>query len=82
MSAVVAAGASFTARAPSVLFEASPQWEVGNLNGVYFDVHPDDQRFLIASRDIVGTGEEDGPTPPAVVLVNNFFEELRARVPE
>ena len=79
MASRVASGATFSAAAPSVLFEASPQWEIGNLNGVYFDVHPDDQRFLIASRSVVGSEEDE---EPAVVLVNNFFEELRTRVPE
>jgi eukaryotic-like serine/threonine-protein kinase len=77
----VTAGTSFDSRDPYVLFEASPQWEVGNLNGVYYDVHPDDQRFLVATRSIAGSDEQEGPAPPPVILVNNFFEELRARVP-
>jgi Tol biopolymer transport system component len=78
----VAAGADFDAGVPSLLFEAAPQWEVGNLNGVYYAVHPDDQRFLVATRAIAGGPGEDGEALPASILVNNFFEELKARVPD
>jgi len=82
MGAEVSSGATFESAAPEVLFEASPQWEDGNLNGLYYDVHPDGQRFLLATSAIAGVGEDDGPAPPSVVLVSNFFEELRARVPD
>jgi hypothetical protein len=81
MAVEVAAGAAFDAGDPYMLFEASPQWETGNLTGVYYDVHPDDQRFLIATRSVTGSDEQEGPAPPPVILVNNFFEELKARVP-
>ena len=81
MVAEVTANGTFRAETPAVLFEPSSQWEAGNLNGVYFAVHPDDQRFLIATR--APTGDEDGGgTAPPMVLINNFFEELKARVPE
>jgi len=81
MGVAIAPGPAFDAGTPQLLFEASPQWEAGNLNGVYFAVHPDDQRFLIASRS-VGSSADEGTAPPPVILVNNFFEELKARVPE
>ncbi|HSH75792.1 MAG TPA: hypothetical protein VLA09_08925, partial [Longimicrobiales bacterium] len=82
MVAQIAAGADFDAGTPTVLFEPSPQWELSNLNGVYFDLHPDDQRFLIATRAIGVGGGDDGPAPPNVILVNNFFEEIQRAVPE
>jgi hypothetical protein len=81
MAVDITGGPSFDSATPNLLFEASPQWEVGNLNGVYFTVHPDDQRFLIASRSVAGSDADDGAAPPPVILVNNFFEELKARVP-
>ena len=40
-----------------------------------YDVAPDDERFLMAR----GAGSEDSPTK--LVWVQNFFEELKARVP-
>ncbi|HUF75968.1 MAG TPA: hypothetical protein VMM35_06805, partial [Longimicrobiales bacterium] len=82
MAADIEAGTSFDFGTPRVLFPASPQWEAGNLNGVYFAVHPDDQRFLIATRSIGGGESEGEGAPPPAILVNNFFEELKARVPE
>ena len=44
-------------------------------------LHPDGDRFIFAQN--VGTsGAEDGaPEPPRLILVQNFFEELKARVP-
>jgi hypothetical protein len=82
MVADVEAGTSFDSGTPRVLFPASPQWATGNLNGVYFAVHPDDERFLVATRSVGGAeSQREGPPPP-VILVNNFFEELKARVPE
>ena len=71
----------FVAGAPAVLFQADPSWLFGNLNGLFYDVAPDDQRFLIGAIVTATTGStDDGPPPPSVVLVNNFVEELRRQV--
>ena len=43
-----------------------------------YDVSPDDQRFLM-TRPI--GAEEGGERSASVILVQNFFEELKARVP-
>ena len=43
--------------------------------GRSYDVSLDDERFLMARP----VGADDEPTP--VILVQNFFEELKARVP-
>ena len=43
-----------------------------------YDVSPDDQRFLMI-KDAVG---RDGPaTPPRIVVVQNWFEEVKRLVP-
>ena len=75
-------GASFAAGTPTALFTAPPQWAGtgGDIYGVIYDVHPDDQRFLVASQAIAGADSEEAPGP-TVILVNNFFTELRTRVP-
>ena len=47
--------------------------------GNYIHIAPDDQRFLIA-RAYRGDAQEGG-APGRFILVQNFFEELKARVP-
>jgi Tol biopolymer transport system component len=44
----------------------------------WYDITPDDQRFLMASASVEGTGE---PIAPRLVLVQNFFQELEERLP-
>ncbi len=44
----------------------------------FYDVAPDDQRFLMG-RSFEAGGGDDGA--PVFTLVQNFFEELKARVP-
>ena len=44
-------------------------------------LHPDGDRFIFAQS--VGAGAEDaGAEPVRLILVQNFFEELRQVVPE
>jgi hypothetical protein len=47
-----------------------------NTNTGFYDVSPDDQRFLMGRRaiDAVAEGED-----PELILVQNWFEELKAR---
>ena len=47
-----------------------------------YDITSDDERFLMARR-YQGDAQEEGgaPEPPRLILVQNFFEELKARVP-
>jgi serine/threonine-protein kinase len=68
---------SFRAGAPRMLFEGDPDWASGDISGTTYDVAPDDQRFVMARA--AGSGEE--APKPVVVLVNNFVEELKARIP-
>jgi dipeptidyl aminopeptidase/acylaminoacyl peptidase len=64
-------GPGFSVGQPKVLFPASP-FVIGNNVGVY-DVSPDGKRFVMI-RPATGAGESE------LVVVQNWFEELRARV--
>ena len=44
----------------------------------FYDVSSDGERFLMARSYTDDTEEESSP---AIILVENFFEELKARVP-
>jgi len=82
MVAGVSTDDGFSAAPPEVLFEADPGWMTQNLSGLMYDLAPDDQRFLVAARVTGIEGGEAGAAPlPRFVLVNNFFEILRERVP-
>ncbi len=59
------------------LFTLPPRYSVSPANTVY-GVAPDDQRFLMA-RPYQGSAGETFVSE--LVLVQNFFEELRERVP-
>ena len=45
-----------------------------------YDIAPDDQRFLMV-RPYQGDSQEEAGSPSRPILVQNFFEELKARVP-
>jgi Tol biopolymer transport system component len=64
-------GPGFSVGQAKVLFSASP-FVIGNNAGVY-DVSPDGRRFVMI-RPATGAGESE------LVVVQNWFEELRARV--
>jgi serine/threonine-protein kinase len=64
-------GASFTSGQPRVLFPAA-QYILATNAGAY-DVSPDDKRFVLTRAATGGGGTE-------LVVVQNWFEELRTRV--
>ena len=75
--------AEFNADAPGspvgekeVLFRLPSGYSTSNATTVY-GISPDDQRFLMA-RAYQGSEGEEVSSP--LVLVQNFFEELRERV--
>jgi Tol biopolymer transport system component/tRNA A-37 threonylcarbamoyl transferase component Bud32 len=75
MAVPVVDGVSFAAGAPKVVFKGTylaPQ------SGRMYDVSPDAQRFLMIKE-----AREDGeaPPPPQLVVVQNWFEELKRLVP-
>jgi len=63
---------SFTAGNPEVVFEGDYVLERGGPN---YDVSPDGERFLMI-RPVEGTS-----ATPQVVVVQNWFEELRRLAP-
>ncbi|MCH7600976.1 MAG: hypothetical protein IH973_14575, partial [Myxococcales bacterium] len=62
---------TFTPGAPEVVFEGA--W-VNPARGRQYDVSSDGQRFLMIRWDV---GDDDAPTPNELVVVQNWFEELR-----
>ena len=78
MAVPVEASAAFNAGNPTKVFEAA--YLVPN-NGVTYDVSPDGKRFLmIKGRAAEATQPLTQPSMPMVVVVN-WFEELKNRVP-
>ena len=69
-------GASFSADPPRVLFEIPERVRAGSLGRGTFAITPDDQRFLML-RD---NSWEDMAGVRTMVVVENFFEELRAKL--
>ena len=65
----------FTPGTPEVVFESDDYPSVGN--GRDYDVSADGQRFLMLTP--AGGAEDAGP--PQIILVQNWFEELRRLVP-
>ena len=69
-------GPPFSAEPPRVLFAIPDRVRAGSLFRGTFAIAPNDQRFLMV-RD---NSWEDMAGTPTVVVVENFFEELRAKL--
>ena len=69
-------GSPLSAEPPRMLFEIPERVRVGSLMRGTFAITPDDQRFLMV-RD---NSWEDMAGARTVVVVQNFFEELRAKL--
>ena len=69
-------GQPFSAESPRVLFTIPADVRAGSPFGGTFAITPDDQRFLMVRdnkwQDMAGT--------PALVVVQGFFDELRAKL--
>jgi serine/threonine protein kinase len=52
----------------------------GGSEGHAWDIHPDGERFLMMKPFDVATPEEGSPKPK-IIIVRNWFEELKERVP-
>jgi serine/threonine protein kinase len=73
VTVAVATSADFAVRDRKVLFDASA-WRAGGAGRrTYYDVSPDDRRFIMVQQ--VGTQEA-----AEVILVEHFFEELKQKV--
>ena len=73
---VVATGTAWSSRTPIRLFEWP--YYVGINSGRSYDVSADGQRFLMIKS---GPGSEDTEARPSLVVVQNWFDELRRLVP-
>jgi hypothetical protein len=67
-------GPTFSAEPPRILFEIPDRVRAGSPVRGTFAITPDDQRFLMV-RD---NSWEEMAGAPTMVVVENFFEELRA----
>jgi eukaryotic-like serine/threonine-protein kinase len=72
MSTSVEGGSTFRAGNPTRLFEG-PYSPYANVSGRTYDVSSDGQRFLML--------KEGTSAPTSIMVVLNWFEELKARVP-
>ena len=71
-------GSKFKPGAPVKLLEGQYFYDAGFPSGRTYDVSPDGRRFLMI-KEISGVDE---PTTSArLILVQNWFEELKRRVP-
>ena len=77
MVVAVEPGDTFRGDTPRPLFADPYQRDNSAANGApNYDIMPDGQRFVMVSANVQGTGEG-----LALILVTNWFEELRQRVP-
>ena len=78
MRVAVQGGPSFTADRPTRLFEGLyfDYAQTGGSPGRTYDVSPDGKRFLMIKE-----GREANGTPPSIVVVQNWTEELKRLVP-
>ena len=65
---------------PVTVFEAPPGWSGSAEFAEAYEIAPDDERFLIPVS--VDSSGEEIDVQARVVLVNNFMEELKRRVPD
>jgi serine/threonine-protein kinase len=78
MAVPIAAGTNFTVGSPVKLLD--PKYFAGTpgIAGRTYDVSPDGERFLMIKDNASGT---QAPTVANIVVVLNWFEELKARLP-
>ncbi|MGH9254765.1 MAG: protein kinase domain-containing protein, partial [Vicinamibacterales bacterium] len=77
MSVRVERGAMWAASTPTRLFEGP--YFIGGANFVRtYDVSPDGRRFLMIKQ---GGGGSETAAPPSLIVVQNWFEELKRLVP-
>ncbi len=75
MSVRVETEPAFRAGTPELLFEGLYM----RGGGISYDLAPDGQRFLMVKSGSASAG--DAPAPPQVILVLDWFEELKQLVP-
>ncbi len=76
MAVDITTGPTFRAGSPRLLFEGS--YESGVIGTALYDVTPDGQRFLMLK---VGGGLDETAEATSIIVVLNWFEELKRLVP-
>jgi len=76
-----AEGSVFRRGRVTSLFPFGAEDYLVNMLDPFYDVGPDDQRFLFARPVGGGGGATPDDGPPTLILVRNFFEELSRLVP-
>ena len=76
MVAPIQTGPAFVAGSPAIVFEEP--YVVG-FGGRAYDIAPDGQRFLMLKEG--APGDSQATPPNRFIVVQNWFEELRLRVP-
>jgi hypothetical protein len=80
MAVSVESGPSFEAGKPRVLFKGNYVRSVLG-NSTSWDINPKDKRFLMVRTELASLETTTKPVPRRIVLIMNWFEELRERVP-
>jgi len=75
VSQAVPPGATFQRGEQRILFAIGPSY-YEDTNHTYFDISPDDRRFVMVRRE---SARVDGA--PRLIVVENWMEEVKARVP-
>ena len=70
---------SWSAGPPSVLLKGPFFDGSGSGSGPGYDISPDGKWFLMIKRDVAP--EQAPPALPSLMIVLNWFQELRRRVP-
>ena len=78
VAATVVPGPSFTLGAQTKLFDASPLRTWGNIT-LFYDVAPDDQRFLML-RPVIEASRVSGTRPDKLVQITNWTAEVQAKL--
>jgi hypothetical protein len=76
MSVAIQPRSGFAAGSPQVVFEG--QYSAPQV-GRNYDVSPDGKRFLMIKEG--PPADASGTPPPQLIVVQNWFEELKQRVP-
>jgi serine/threonine protein kinase/Tol biopolymer transport system component len=67
---------------PEVLLPRRPMISlVMGSTGISWDNHPDDKRFLVIKPGTIADDQTAAEAPRKIVIVTNWFEELKERVP-
>jgi hypothetical protein len=69
---------TFKAGKPKALFNLR---DIGVRAGFGFDISPDGKRFLVLKRKLPGAAASASASPRKIIVVANWFEELKQRVP-